>query len=263
MKLLFVILAHDDRASLDELIANVRMFCPDSRIMVYNSGTDASLTTNLDAEIFSDPRRYGYARIAGFFLDVFERLANTQDEFDAVVNLETDLLFIRRGFERFVENKLQRADYLAPNLVRKRRLDAYWRPMRSLRPEFETWFEFLGFRYLHGTFSPAQVFSRSYVHTLVEHPAYAELRRLVAANQSFTLQEVLYPTLCDFLGLRLGGYPKSHSTANRYRPYQAVTGVRRALSIPNAHFVHPVRRQPNDPARRHIAELAAAQDGRQ
>lgn len=258
MKLLFVILEHRDHSCLAELVTNLRAFCPNDRIMLYNSGIDPLLGCGLDIEFFPRPLQFEYARICGFFLHVFEYLVESGDDFDAVVNLETDLLFIRRGFRDFLQHQLSNADYLGPNLVERRRLDAYWRPMRSLRPEFERWFAFLGFTHLHGTFSPAQVFSRRYVHNLVSHSEYGRLETLVAANRSFTLQEVLFPTLCDFLELRLKGYPKAHATTNRYRPYQATTGVKRALSIPDACFVHPVRRDPDDPARTMIRNLARA-----
>lgn len=255
MDLLFVILAHADRASLEELVGNVRAFCPDARIMLYNSGANTDLGRDLDVHEFPSPRQCDYARITPFFLDVFEWATRSGDRFDAIVNLETDLLFIRRGYEAFVERHLEQADYLAPNLVTRRSLKTRWRPMRSLRPEFKSWFEFFGFEYWHGTFSPAQVFSRRYVAALVQHPKYTQLRQLVEQTRSFTLQEVLFPTLTDFLGLRLAGYPERHSTSNRYRPYQALTGVRRALTIPDACFVHPVRRLADDGARTFIRGL--------
>lgn len=258
MNLLLVILAHDDRASLEESVGNARAFCPGARLLLYNSGADPKLGAGLPVEHFPSPRRQLYAQITPFFLDLFEWAVESGDRFDAIVNLETDLLFIRRGFEAFVDRCLAGADYVVPNLIRQRRLDAYWRPLRSLRPEFERWFELFGFRYFHAGFSPAQLFSRRYVHELVGHPRYGSLRRLVAENRSFSLQEVLFPTLTDLLGLRLTGYPPEHATSNRYRPYQAVTGVRRALAIRDAYFVHPVRRDPADPARRLIRDLAAA-----
>lgn len=257
MNLLLVVLAHADRRYVRDIVDNIRAFCPQARVLLYNSGDDPGLGTGLGIDHFPSPRCYGYARITPFFLDVFEWAVASGDPFDAIVNLETDLLFIRRGYQAFVARALNQADFLAPNLVRRRRLNSYWRPLRSLRPEFERWFDFFGFRYFHGTFSPAQVFSRRYVHSLVKHRKYPELRRLAEENRSYTLQEVLFPTLTEFLGLRLEGYPASHATSNRYRPYQAVSGVRRALAIPDAHFVHPVRRLETDSARRFIRELTS------
>ena len=148
MDLLFVILAHADRASLEELVDNVRTFAPRARLLLYNSGDDARLCCNLDVPEVPSRRGFSYARIAPFFLEVFEWLKRSDDPFDAVVNLETDMLFIRPGYEAFVERQLKLADYLAPNLVEHRPLKTRWRPMRSLRPEFQDWFEFLGCRVL-------------------------------------------------------------------------------------------------------------------
>ena len=259
MDLLFVILTHADRTSLEDLIDNVRVFCPRARMLLYNSGADRSLCSELGVPEFPAPHQFGYARITPFFFEIFEWAIRSGDRFDAIVNLETDMLFVRSGYEAFVENLLAGADYLAPNLVEHRSLETRWRPMRSLRPEFERWFDFFGFRYWHGTFSPAQVFSRRYVESLIQHRKYAELRKLVEENRSFTLQEVIFPTLTDFLGLRLRGYPQAHNTSNRYRPYQAVSGVRRALALANAHFVHPVRRNENDPTRVFIRALAGTE----
>jgi hypothetical protein len=257
MNLLLVILAHADRNSLRSTVENARAFCPRARLLFYNSGPDPHLGRSLPVEHFPKPRTHEYARITPFFLELFEWAVRTGDAFDAIVNLETDLLFIRPGYEAFVEDALERADYVAPNLIRHRPLQSYWRPLRSLRPEFERWFDLLGFRHFHGSFSPAQIFSRRYVQTLVGHRGYRDLCYLVGQNRSFSLQEVLFPTLTDFLGLRLEGYPAAHRTSNRYRPYQAVAGVKRALAIPDAHFVHPVRRPEHDPARRFIGELQA------
>jgi hypothetical protein len=252
---LLVVLAHDHPPSLADLVANVRRFCPASRLVLYNSGGDPELGHDLGLPTVPGARRLDYARITPFFLDIFEWLATTADPWDAVVNLETDMLFVRPGFEAFLQRRMSGCDYLAPNLVRRRPLSTRWRPMRSLRPEFERWFRFLGFRYWHGTFSPGQVFSRRYIETLLRHPEYAELKRLVAANESFTLQEVIFPTLTDFLGLRLASYPAHLAPINRYRPYQAVSGVKRALTTPDAYFVHPIRRAPDDAARIHVRKL--------
>lgn len=250
-----IILAHDDPPSLTDLVRNVRHFCPTADLVLYNSGDDPDLGGGLGLALVPDCRKQLYARITAFFLDAFEWLVRSERMWSAMVNLETDMLFVRPGFEDFVQKRVRDADYIAPNLVRKRPLSTRWRPMRSLRPEFKRWFAFLGFDYLHGTFSPGQIFSRRYVETLLAHPHYGAFKDLVAANRSFTLQEVIFPTLTDLLGLRLAGYPDALRPINRYRPYQAVTGIRRALNTPDAYFVHPVRRALDDPARVFVRNL--------
>jgi hypothetical protein len=256
-RVMMVILAHD-RAGLAELVRNVRVFCPDAALVLYNSGPDPSLGEELELEHFPAPRRQEYARVCGFFLDVAEWLAGSGREYEYWVNLETDLLFIRPGYEAFLDRAMEGWDYMCPHLRRFTPRTSRWRPIRSLRPELPRWHGVMGAEYTHAGFSPAQVFRRSYADVLAQPELLGEIRRLLAQNRSFSLQEILYPTLADRLGLRARDYPEQLRPINRYRPYQAVRGVERALATDDAYFVHPVRRAPADPARRRVEALEEA-----
>jgi len=193
--------------------------------------------------------------VTPFFFDVFEWLARGNLEFDYFVNLETDMLFIRAGYERSLAQLMRGQDYMVPNLVQFLSSKSRWRPIRSLMPELRNWYRLLGFQYTHGGFSPGQVFSRNYVEKLVNHKSYGDIKKLLDANKSYSLQEVLFPTLVDFLKVRGRSYPAELKPINRYRPYQAVEGIKRALGLRNAYFVHPVRREANDRARVYVREL--------
>lgn len=255
-----VILAHDDEPALEDTVANIRHFCPAADLALYNSGGNPHLGEHLSLDMaVPSPQRLSYAKVTPFFFDVFESLAASECPFDYFINLETDMLFIRRGFERFIASTMAKADYMAPEFRRFTSSRSRWRPIRSLRPELPAWYELLGSHYTHRAFSPGQVFSRRYVEALVDHPRYPAIKALVDDNQapgrSFSLQEVLLPTLVDLLGVRAISYPDDLRPVNRYRPYQAVSGIRRALALPHAFFVHPVRRQHDDPARRFVRRL--------
>jgi hypothetical protein len=255
-----VILAHD-RAGLDELVENTRRFCPDAALVLYNSGPDPGLGSDLDVERFPSPCRLEYAHVCGFFLDVTEWLTQTGREYAFWVNLETDMLFIRPGYEAFLERAMEGWDYMCPHLRRIDPRTSRWRPIRSLRPELSRWREVLGSDYTHAGFSPAQVFGRGYVQALARPELLRELRALLAQNRSFSLQEILFPTLAVRLGLKARDYPEALRPINRYRPYQATRGVERALATPDAFFVHPVRRDPADLGRlriRALMEVAAS-----
>ena len=253
--LLMPILAHDDEDSLRDLVVNVRHFCPEAQLVLYNSGLDPELGACLGLEAFPAPRRLIYTKVTPFFLDLFEWAVSEGRSFDYLVNLETDMLFIRKGFACFLAEVMKESDYMAPWFRRHTAKMSKWRPIRSLRPELRDWYRLFGFEHTHRGFSPGQVFSRAYVETLVSHPAYPEIRRLVGQNRSYSLQEVLVPTLVDFLGMRGRSYPTELDPVNRYRPYQAVSGVRRALALSDAYFIHPVRRAPADPSRTYIRAL--------
>lgn len=255
VSIVMVIVAHDDPGSLADMVDNVRHFCPQSRLYLYNSGDDPSLGVDLGLERVPSPRRLYYAKVTPFFFDMFEWLMNENIPFDYAINLETDMLFIRRGFETFIADVMQGYDYMSPLFARFTPKRSAWRPLRSLRPELPEWYKLFGFSYTNRGFSPAQVFSRNYIEKLLSHQSYSEIKRLLQENKSYTLQEVLFPTMVDFLGLRGRSYPSGMEPIIRYRPYQAVSGVKRALDMPNAYFVHPVRRELDNPARLFVRSL--------
>jgi hypothetical protein len=254
-QIVMVIVAHDDPGSLTEAVSNARYFCPQARLYLYNSGDDPSLGADLGIEMVPSPRRLYYAKVTPFFFDMFEWLVTAGVRFDYAINLETDMLFIRAGFESFIYSAMKNCDYMAPRFARFTSRKSRWRPIRSLRPELKDWYEVFGFCYTHEAFSPGQVFSRAYIEKLLGHPRYSEILRLLKQNRSYTLQEVLFPTLIDLLQVNGRNYPDEMRPVIRYRPYQAVSGVKRALALENAYFVHPVRRNLDDPARVFIRSL--------
>ena len=253
--IIMVILAHNDPDSLADLVKNTRHFCPISRLMLYNSGIDHSLGKRLDLEILSISSQQLYAKITPFFFDVFEWFVKNGDTYDYIINLETDMLFIRHGYEEWVTSEMSGYDYMAPNLVKFVSPKSKWRPYKSLRPELSNWYDFFGFKYVHGAFSPGQIFSQRYVESIVTHKQYSELKRLIAENKSYTLQEILFPTFPDALCLAAKSYPSELKPVIRYRPYHAVSGIKRAINTPNAYFVHPVGREPDNLARLLIHSL--------
>jgi hypothetical protein len=192
-----IVMEHADHFALGNMISNLRHFCPEAVLALYNSGVDESLGRDLDILMVPSPRPYEYAKITSFFFEIFEWVAKTGIQYDYLLNMETDLMFIQKGFEEFLRKQMRDVDYMAPNLTGAIPKTSKWRPYRSLKPEMSRWHEFFGFCYLKGAFSPAQVFSRNYIETLLNHQKYSHLKLLLRENASFTLQEVLFPTLCD------------------------------------------------------------------
>lgn len=254
-KIAIVILAHDDRPALENMVSNVRFFCPNATIVLYNSGDDPSLGEDLDLVVIPYSRRLYYARIIYFFVDLFDWLAGESYPYDYIVNLDSDVLFIRPGFERFISSSMEGYDYMAPRFRLFTSRQSRWRPLRSLRPELPEWYQVFGFQYTHEAFNPGQTFSREYIQRLLGHEKYPCILELIQKNLSFTLHEVLFPTLVDLLQVKARSYPTELDTTIRYRPYQAVRSVQRALQMRDAYFVHPVRRELDNPTRVFIQSL--------
>lgn len=255
MTLLFTILAHE-RPYLPELVANVRHFNPGSPIALYNSGNDPNLGDGLGLLHVTPSRPLSYARVAPFFLDTFEWLhnaaastSNAHIQYDYLINLETDMLFIRTGFQTWLEGAMQHCDYMAANYTTEVNMHSTARYIRTLRPELSQWYDLFGFEHIHIGFSPGMVFSRRYVDRLVGHGQYGRIRAMVEDSRAMSLQEVLLPTLAEYLGLWARGYPKAGREFNRFRPFQTARNVARALTVNDVYFVHPVPRDGGNGAR--------------
>jgi hypothetical protein len=254
--LCLVVLDHRNDEYLRDLVAGARRFVPGADIAWYDAGSHSGRPPAGITRLACS-RPLCYAKVTPFFLDLLEWAAAAP--YRAVVNLETDMAFVRPGFEEFVSRSLATADHLACDAHRDTPRTSRWRPYHSLRAELPALKSILGVDSTHRCFSPGQAFSRRYARALVGSPIYGRLREFVAANQrpegSFSLQEVLLPTLTEVLSLRIAAYPVAAARLNRYRPYHASASIRRAAAEPAVHFVHPVRRDSGDGARKAVRAL--------
>jgi hypothetical protein len=254
-----VICDHRNDLYLQDLIDGIAAFCPRADATWYNSGGEPPQpgTAGKSVAVLPCSRPLKYAKVTPFFLDMFEWAAG--QPYDYFVNAETDMAFVQPGFEGFIAQAMCEADYLAPGYVRDTPRTSRWRPYRSLRPELPELLSILGAGSTHRCFSPGQVFSIRYVEAFLGSAWYSELRGFVSRNQepgrSFSLQEVLLPTAADVLELAACGYPGHLTAVNRYRPYHAAASILRARETPDAYFVHPVRRDETDGARRVVRQL--------
>ncbi len=248
-KTCFVIISNRIDDSFSELVNGLRAFCNPADIAWYNSGSRQPAPSGV-IEV-SPSRPLKYAKITPAFFDVFE-WAGGQD-YDYVVNVETDMAFIKPGFLSFVEDQMADIDYLAPGLRHRTPTMTQWRPYRSLQAERAELLSILGMSYTNRCFNPGQVFSRRYISALLSSDVYPDIRGFVERNQwperSYTLQEVILPTLADRLGLAARSYPREMAVFNRYRPYQGPYDLELSRGNSDAYFLHPVRRGADDPVR--------------
>jgi hypothetical protein len=251
----FIVIDHTGDQYFDDVVEGIRTFCPDAGLVWYDSG--AARSSSGAPPRLAASRPLAYAKITPFFFDLFEWAVD--QPYDYVVNIESDLALIADGFEQFVATAMRDLDYMAPLFRRGTAATSRWRPFHSLRPELPELRGILGTSTTNQAFSPAQIFSTRYVNELLSSRFYPELRAFVERNQapgrSFTLQEVLLPTLADVLGLAAAGYPEQVAAYNRYRPYHSVQSVRAAQRRGDVHLVHPVRRDSHHPARQFVRSL--------
>jgi len=254
-RLCFLLLDHKGDEYFHDLVAGLRRFCP-ADIVWYDAGRIGGNRYTDGVPRLAASRPLEYAKEAPFFLDAFEWAA--QHDYDYLVNVETDMAFVNHGYADFLARTMAECDYLAPRLEPHTPRTSRWRPYRSLRGELPELLGLLGIGHTHRAFNPGQVFSRTFVRAVLDAPFYGRLRDFVERNQqpgnSYSLPEVLMPTMAEALGLKFAGYPARHDAYNRYRPYHALKSVQSAAAE-GVHFVHPVRRDPDHPARRFVRSL--------
>ena len=252
-----VVIAHDDEG-LTDLLVSLDRCAPEMGVTLYDSGL-GNLGTAFGLPTVSASRPLEYAKVGNAFLDIMEWFVENTES-DAWMNLETDMVFVRPGFVHWLEAILDEADYVAPRLFavppRSR-----WRPARSLRSGGRRrLLDILDADRLCGGFSPGQVFHRRFADRLVDHARYPELRKFLreqeAAGGAYSTQETVFPTAADSWGVATACYPEQAQRVNRYRPYLGPAGVRHALEVEDVYFVHPVRRNPDDPTRRLLCSTA-------
>lgn len=255
-RICFLLLDHRGDEYFRDLVATIRKFSP-ADIVWYDAGGIGVNEYTADVPRLASSRPLEYAKEAPFFFDAFEWAAG--EGYDHLINVETDMAFVRHGFDGFLATAMAGCDYLAARLEAKTPKTSRWRPYRSLRGELPELLSMLDIGHTNAAFNPGQVFSKRFVDELLAAPFYGRLRDFVERNQqegrSYSLPEVLMPTLAEVLGLTSGGYPDRAVAFNRYRPYHAEASVKRAAADESVHFVHPVRRDPDHPARRFVRSL--------
>ena len=114
-RICFTILAHNKEEILRVQLENVRRYNPNAFVVVYNGGPNEQFGLNLGVPIspYSQPLRYG--NLTRYFYDTMRWLEELHIEYDYSVNLDNDVLFIKEGFELFIEESMQGYDCMGPH----------------------------------------------------------------------------------------------------------------------------------------------------
>ena len=221
--ILFAILAHRDRACLEDLILNLQTYCPMSRVVVYNGGIDETLTTGLERRgvlVFPNPHPIVYGR-STYLLEVMEWAHSHELSFDYLINLDSDMLLIKPGLEDYLSRRMQNAEYWGVGLTIAPVGTVKWSNEKFFVREFdELWEPLLNSRTIGRAFNPGQVFKRSAVEKVMR---FLSIRRealdnLLKRTRAFALDEVLYASLAYHSGCLCAPWPRSntHLTISRF-----------------------------------------------
>ncbi|XEC93656.1 hypothetical protein AB6A23_20190 [Paenibacillus tarimensis] len=242
----FAILAHEDEEVLIAQIENVRRYNPDSKIVVYNGGENPDFARSLDVPICPYSRPIAYGNLTPFFLDVMRWLEETNADYEFLVNLDHDMLFIKPGFEQFLQAMMQGYDVMGPHFQIHNTPYDYpdYGPGITMWTEWHRWRTFFGADYLARYFNPGQVFRRQIVKRLISALDIGEVEEIWSSAYVFALEEMLFVTAAMQSGAKCRDYPWDFDESLQFvRHLGNVTNdeISKAQALKHYYWIHPVK----------------------
>ncbi|WP_313640170.1 hypothetical protein [Paenibacillus sp.] len=252
-KICFAILVHNRREVIFDLLDNIRCYCPNSSVVLYNGGDDPELCKGLGYPVCPTSRKLYYGVTAIYMVEVMEWLEDINYSYDVLINLDSDVLFAREGFEQYILNEMKDKDYLG---VDTKIPDDDFYCLVQLRQEINRWLPLLGNEPYRESFNVGQVYSRKLVLHLLHDDQYELLKSNLRDTRAFGVDELVFATIVERLGYKLHAYREDVSSTIRYRPHFPLDEMISLMnSQPECSLIHPVYRNLKDESRSFIREV--------
>lgn len=253
-KICFAISFHENKEVIKDLLDNIRFFCPNSSIVLFRSGEDPNLFDGLSYPICPTSKSLTYGSgLIWFHLNVMEWLEKINLEYDYLINLDSDNLFAKKGFEEFVSSEMNGYDYMATH---KRIPEPEWYPGLFMKRVWSTWQPIFNTADFVGCFNPGQIFSRNFVKKILNYSKLGQIKKAIEETETFAVEEIIFPTLAETLGVKAKAYPDKVQDWIRYRPHFSANEIQHGIdSDMDCYLIHPIHRDMNDDARTYIRNL--------
>lgn len=252
-KICFAIAVHENKEVITDLLENIRFFCPNSSIVLYNGGHDPNLCNGLGCPVCPTSTPLLWGNLVSFFLHVMEWLEGMNYEYDYLINLDSDALFAKKGYEEFIHSEMQDFDYMAAYL---REPDPNWYPRQTMHSQWYRWDPIFNIPHIKACFNNGQVFSKKFVRNLLNFGKLDQIKSSLLENRVFALEEMVFASLAETVGMRSKSYPVHVQAWNRYRPHfsqwEINSGIENQM---DCYLIHPVSRYMHDGARVYIRSL--------
>ena len=245
-----------------DLCRNLRNVDQESTILLYNGGDDAGLLApdpvfeRLGVVVHPSPRPVRWGALHPFALDCM-RFAQADQPFDSLTIVDSDQLALRPGWPARIQECLTRdrgigllsnqPERMPPATDNAAALTAWqevelWRPFLKQFPDGED-------KFVHWGFWPGTVFSADTTRALLDRFDHDDdLREIMRQSHLWVTEEIVFPTLTALLGFRVARSPDNYRYL-RYRYPYSWTDLESALADPDAFWIHPIPRRPDDPLR--------------
>ena len=248
------ILAHTNRDCLDDLVANVAAYVPEADVVVFNGGRDQHFLSGLEVDVcpFSQPLRKG--NLVPFHIGVMRWLATQAADYEFLVLLDSDMLFVRSGFHRFLREQMSSSEFMAYN----------FRMIENLRPrDWEVVRHFCAswrwrWQPLFGTERPAtslnagMIMRREYVEKVLRFPRTERILATAARSRVYGIEEILFSTFAVAVGAN--PIPNPGTVGIRFDALSPAD-VRSLAADPDVYLVHKIPLEIGDAGRVTVREL--------
>lgn len=257
-KICFAIPVHENRDVIKDQLENIRYFCPNASIVFFQSGKDPNLCNRLGIPVCptSFPMVWGQD-FSWFFLNVMEWLENIGYQYDYFINLDSDSLFAKKGFEEFIISEMEEFDYMSADIKIIPSDDDWWGPAQIMKKVWHLWQPIFNTEHFYGCFG-SQVFSRKFVKQILSFNKFEDMKKMMKQTEKevFALEEILFITLANSLGVKSKAYRHNVGKWMRYVPKYTEQEIMDAINNnEECYLLHPVQRLMNDPARKFIKSL--------
>ncbi|OAB46708.1 hypothetical protein [Paenibacillus glacialis] len=247
----FLILAHYAEDVLQDQVNNIRRLVPGSKVIVYNGGLDPDFGKNCSVDVCPKSSFVQKPKLARVLYDTMCWLEEMDENYDYLVYIDSDMLFINDGFEAYIEKLMLNHDCIALYLRKIDELDpnAWWGPARTMWQEWERWKSFFGTDYFMGCLNAMQLFRKSIVQKMLSSFNSDELEELLFHTDVYALEEIVHVTLAARCGARYRSYPKECEEYMILDRSLTVEDIQVAITKKDVYFVHPISRVITDEAR--------------
>lgn len=252
IRICFAVLVHHRRDVVIDLLDNIRCYCPNSSIVLYNGGNDPDLCNGLGYPVCPTSRKLEYGVTAVYMLEIMQWLEEINHPYDVLINLDSDVLFARDGFEAYISSEMADKDYMG---VGTKIPDEDFYCLMQLRPEIDRWKPLLGEEPYRESFNVGQAYSRRLVRRLLSFKKYDLLLTNLRETRAFGVDEIVFATITNRLGYVLHSYRDDVASTIRYRPHYPLDETIISLNKrADCFLIHPVFRNMKDETRAFIRE---------
>ncbi|MCG1020136.1 DUF707 domain-containing protein [Sutcliffiella horikoshii] len=248
-RMFILVTAHENEEVLKSQIENIKYFNPEAGIILYNGGDNKEFAKNLNIPICPYSRKIKWAAQARVLWDTMNWLEETDVEYEYLVNFDHDMLFIKQGFEKFLDYAMKDYDCLGWQMLKGSNLSKFpdYRVPKSLWKEWNIWRRVFGVNNFLRYFNPGQTYRKRIATKMIRHltsnVSRSELDSLFENTKVYGFEEMFTVTLALSCGGKCGEYPDGnvYNEAVRWGNDISLEEVQRVINHPSYYFIHPIK----------------------